>query len=124
MSTRKNKRFILLFIFYNRKNEEEDGSYVKYVEHGKDTILACDVNGSQIINSLHWTHKRKPDSMETVVGELNSVSKEQNYEVTSAFKAESFTLKVSNMTQHMQGDYTCYANNVSKSEYTLYIAGN
>ena len=104
--------------------EETEGSLFEYVEHGKDTILACDVEGSQTINSLHWTHKRKPYSREKVIGQLTSVSKEKNYEVTSAFKAESFKLKVSNMTQYMQGDYTCYANNVSTREYTLYMSGN
>ena len=101
---------------------EEESSYVKYVERGKDTILACQVERSQIINSLQWKHKRKPYCSEEVIAKLTSVSKEHNYEVT--FKAESFKLKVSNMTQNKQGDYRCYANNVSKSNHTLYLSGN
>ena len=110
--------FIVLMI------EEAEGSLSKHVEHGKDTVLNCEVERGQIINSLHWTHKRKPYCREKVIAELTSVSKEQNYEVTSAFKAESFNLKVSNMTQYKQGHYTCYANNVSKSKHALYMSGN
>ncbi|CAB4025000.1 ---NA---, partial [Paramuricea clavata] len=101
------------------------GLYTAGVKRGGNIQLFCDVESNKTLKALRWTRQDKASSPRKTIAKLTfkagATNRSLPYQEQYNLNNDSYTLMVSNMNSSMEGYYTCYANNIVRNEYHIYM---